>query len=267
MGFHTHLFRSFGRFEFMVSGTRTRKHVDPYCAAPMYTGLLNSGGYTSKVALKAPSNGMQFVYGKRCFFGYHITKDGFIYWFTNWPVKDEPERQVIRKISDAEREAFMLDLFKDDKQYIRDIIAGADETFPYFLSYTMPKQPASWHRGSVALMGDAAHAISPSSGQGASMALEDAMTLAKCLRDLANTEEAFTTYEQMRRARTEKMYTMGKYGDSGKHVHGVANQWFRDLTTPFFMKLFVSEKATAWMYTYRLNWEKPVQQEEPALVK
>jgi 2-polyprenyl-6-methoxyphenol hydroxylase-like FAD-dependent oxidoreductase len=247
--------------------SKTRAYVDPNFAGPVYTGLLNSGGYTSKVAIQAPSEGIQFVYGKHCFFGYHVTKDGFIYWFTNWPVKDEPERETIRKISDTERKASLLDFFKDDEQYIRDIIAGADETFPYFLSYALPRQPASWHRGSVALLGDAAHAISPSSGQGASLALEDAMTLAKCLRDIENIEDAFTLYEQIRRARTEKMYTVGKYGDSGKHIHGTARQWFRDLTAPFFMKLFVSEKATSWMYSYRLDWEKPVQQEEPALVK
>ena len=34
------------------------------------------------------------------------------------------------------------------------------------------------------IVGDAAHATSPSSGQGASMAIEDAVVLAKCLRDL-----------------------------------------------------------------------------------
>jgi hypothetical protein len=32
-------------------------------------------------------------------------------------------------------------------------------------------------------LGDAAHATSPSSGQGASLAIEDAVVLAKCLRD------------------------------------------------------------------------------------
>jgi 2-polyprenyl-6-methoxyphenol hydroxylase-like FAD-dependent oxidoreductase len=34
------------------------------------------------------------------------------------------------------------------------------------------------------VIGDAAHATSPSSGQGASMAIEDAVVLAKCVRDL-----------------------------------------------------------------------------------
>jgi 2-polyprenyl-6-methoxyphenol hydroxylase-like FAD-dependent oxidoreductase len=41
----------------------------------------------------------------------------------------------------------------------------------------------TWQRGRVVLVGDAAHATSPSSGQGASMAIDDAVVLGKCLLD------------------------------------------------------------------------------------
>ena len=37
---------------------------------------------------------------------------------------------------------------------------------------------SAWHRGRVALIGDAAHATSPHVGQGAAMAIEDAVVLA-----------------------------------------------------------------------------------------
>lgn len=46
------------------------------------------------------------------------------------------------------------------------------------------RAPASWHRDRMVLVGDAAHVTSPSSGQGASLAIEDALMLARCLRDL-----------------------------------------------------------------------------------
>lgn len=55
------------------------------------------------------------------------------------------------------------------------------------------------------LVGDAAHAASPAAGQGASMALEDSAILAKCLRDLPDTQQAFTTYERHRRQRVERL--------------------------------------------------------------
>ncbi|WP_318552153.1 FAD-dependent monooxygenase [Kitasatospora fiedleri] len=49
------------------------------------------------------------------------------------------------------------------------------------------------------LIGDAAHAASPATGQGASMALEDALVLAKALRDAPTTEAALARYEHHRR--------------------------------------------------------------------
>ncbi|MDR8073903.1 FAD-dependent monooxygenase, partial [Burkholderia cenocepacia] len=39
----------------------------------------------------------------------------------------------------------------------------------------------AWHRGNVLLIGDAAHAPLPTSGQGACQALEEAWHLARCL--------------------------------------------------------------------------------------
>ena len=47
----------------------------------------------------------------------------------------------------------------------------------------MPRVPV-WHRGRMVLVGDSAHAPSSSSGQGASLAIESAIVLARCLRDL-----------------------------------------------------------------------------------
>jgi 2-polyprenyl-6-methoxyphenol hydroxylase-like FAD-dependent oxidoreductase len=112
-------------------------------------------------------------------------------------------------------------------------------------------------------MGDAAHAISPSSGQGASMALEDAAVLAKCLRDILDLEQAFTTYEHLRHERTTKMYEVGERGDLGKHIINPMKQWVRDLTTPIFLKLFANPKASDWMYSYRIDWDKKVEGATP----
>ena len=55
----------------------------------------------------------------------------------------------------------------------------------------------------MVLVGDAVHAASPASGQGASMAFEDAVTLARCLRDRPTPADAFAAYERLRRARVE----------------------------------------------------------------
>ncbi|KRE35344.1 monooxygenase [Janibacter sp. Soil728] len=57
--------------------------------------------------------------------------------------------------------------------------------------------PLPWHRGRVALIGDAAHAGTPFMGQGGAMALEDALVLADCLED-ADLEAALTLFEEIR---------------------------------------------------------------------
>jgi 2-polyprenyl-6-methoxyphenol hydroxylase-like FAD-dependent oxidoreductase len=61
-----------------------------------------------------------------------------------------------------------------------------------------------WRTARTLLLGDAAHAASPATGQGASMAMEDAVVLAKALRDAPSTEAALATYERLRRPRVEE---------------------------------------------------------------
>ncbi len=55
-----------------------------------------------------------------------------------------------------------------------------------------------WHRGRIVLLGDAAHATTPHLGQGAGMAIEDALVLAEELSAAADIETAFNTYRDRR---------------------------------------------------------------------
>ena len=57
-----------------------------------------------------------------------------------------------------------------------------------------------WHRGRAVLVGDAAHAMSPQLGQGANMALVDALALRDALRDTGTLADALVRYERGRRA-------------------------------------------------------------------
>lgn len=56
-----------------------------------------------------------------------------------------------------------------------------------------------WHAGRVVYLGDAAHAMSPQLGQGANLALWDAMVLADTLADTPDPEQALARYSQRRR--------------------------------------------------------------------
>lgn len=61
----------------------------------------------------------------------------------------------------------------------------------------------SWSRGNVLLIGDAAHATSPNMAEGAAMAIEDALVLAKVLATEASTAAALERFEARRRPRTD----------------------------------------------------------------
>jgi FAD-dependent urate hydroxylase len=60
----------------------------------------------------------------------------------------------------------------------------------------------SWGRGAVVLVGDAAHGMSPNMAQGASLAFEDALVLAVCLRDAVTVSDAVASFVARRSPRT-----------------------------------------------------------------
>lgn len=64
-----------------------------------------------------------------------------------------------------------------------------------------------WHQGRVVLLGDAAHAVSPTVTMGCAMALEDAHALAEELRlvDSAHVEEALGRYTSRRKSRVDQI--------------------------------------------------------------
>lgn len=55
-----------------------------------------------------------------------------------------------------------------------------------------------WHKGRIVLLGDAIHATTPHLGQGAGMAIEDAIVLAEELQNAATPQAAFAAYQTRR---------------------------------------------------------------------
>ena len=128
------------------------------------------------------------------------------------------------------------------------MITGASEYMPHV---------PTWHRGRMAFIGDSAHAPSSSSGQGASLALEDAVQLARCLSDLPTPADAFTAFEALRRSRVAKVIAEAERNNTGKTARGVS-RLVRDLLMPPLMKLFVKPGQPAWKYGYDIDWNAPV---------
>lgn len=80
----------------------------------------------------------------------------------------------------------------------------------------------SWHRGRIALLGDAAHAMLPFAAQGAAMAIEDAAVLARKLDTSAEIATALRRYEAERRPRVERIVETALENDRIYHLSGAA---------------------------------------------
>ncbi|KAA3448318.1 salicylate hydroxylase [Mesorhizobium sp. SARCC-RB16n] len=73
----------------------------------------------------------------------------------------------------------------------------------------------------IALIGDAAHAMTPFAAQGAAMAIEDAATLANLVADFpADLRQSFTIWENLRRPRIEKVLKRGALNRLAWHAWG-----------------------------------------------
>lgn len=87
---------------------------------------------------------------------------------------------------------------------IRDVLAQATPQRSLAQGIWTTPPLRSFVRGRVALIGDAAHAMTPNLGRGACEALVDAVTLADLLNSLP-VEEALRSYDRMRRLRTQAL--------------------------------------------------------------
>jgi len=80
----------------------------------------------------------------------------------------------------------------------------------------------------VLVMGDAAHGTSPQLGQGANLALIDAVTIAHCLRKSSDVRDALTLYEKMRRPHIAYYQMTSRALTPAFQSHGTVMPWLRD---------------------------------------
>lgn len=106
----------------------------------------------------------------------------------------------------------MKTAFKDDVR-MDDVVALAGSVVKptKWGLYDLDAFP-SWHNGRVAVLGDAAHAVLPTFGQGAALAIEDGAALGKCF-DLHGKDvySALLHYERVRHYRGTRVQFASKF--------------------------------------------------------
>jgi 2-polyprenyl-6-methoxyphenol hydroxylase-like FAD-dependent oxidoreductase len=236
----------------------TRKVIDPGAPGPRYTGLGNVGGFTRGADVGARPGDYVMVWGKNCFFGYTVSPDGEIWWFANPPSRTEIPRDELRQLTTNELRERLVRLLGADKTPGARIVNSASPGFRLTNQYDLPEVPV-WHNDSMVIIGDAAHAVSPASGQGASLAAEDAVTLALCLREAPSVPAALHGYEQRRRARVQRVVAWGSSMNNTKK-QGLAGRMLRDIALPIILKRAARPGEMgkmAWLFTHHIAWTEP----------
>jgi 2-polyprenyl-6-methoxyphenol hydroxylase-like FAD-dependent oxidoreductase len=174
--------------------SNVRQMLWPESPAPSYAGFTAWRGVTSRAI--ALSHGSE-TWGIGSEFGLVPLHDGRVYWFGTANV---PEGTGF-----ADEAAEVRHRFAHWHAPIADVLDATDAGAVLRHDvYELPRPYPAFHRGRVALLGDAAHAMTPNAGQGACQALEDAVVLAWALHD-RTVPSGLATYDGARRRRVTRI--------------------------------------------------------------
>lgn len=166
----------------LVVGADGIRSVTRQALFPGHQGTRYSGCTTWRVVVPAPARPFapHETWGAGRLWGTQPLKDGRIYAYA---MATAPAGG---RAPDDEK-AELLRLFGDWHHPVPEILAAVDpaQVLRHDVHHLPDPLPA-FHRGRVALLGDAAHAMMPSLGQGGNQAIEDAVVLAHHARSAAD---------------------------------------------------------------------------------
>ncbi len=110
-------------------------------------------------------------------------------------------------------------LFAGWPPQIQAVLRRLEGREPIYLEISDIPHLSRWSAGRATLVGDAAHATTPTVGQGACQALEDVAVLARCLESGAtDVVNALLRYESERRRRAEDLVALSRRGVERLHA-------------------------------------------------
>lgn len=144
------------------------------------------------------------AWGKNERFGFVQIAENKVYWYALKAFKKDKNEF---SVSDIKK------YFDNYSSVIKGIISSTQKGQINAAEISDLKPTSNWHRGSVCLMGDAAHATTPNMGQGACQAIEDAFVISECLAKY-DIHKAFEEFKKLRLPKAHQVvkasWTVGK---------------------------------------------------------
>jgi salicylate hydroxylase len=168
--------------------------------------------------------------------------------YVGFVTSDEPTKESWSARGDP---AVLARAFAGWDPLVQAIIAEVKSTFRWGLFDREPL--ATWTRGRLTLLGDAAHPMLPHAGQGANQAIEDAVALATVLSraDRVSAPRALLIYEALRRERTTRMQRLSRLNGALYEAAG-GDLEVRD------RQLDAKARERAWIWDYDAEAEASV---------
>ncbi len=206
-----------------ADGWRSAVRARIFPGAPAeYVGY---SGLRGVVARPASVTRTSESWGRGARFGLIPLVDGRLYWFAVW---NAPEGEVL---TPAERHERALRTFRGWHAPIEEVIRATDPAAILHDDVREIVDLPTWVHGRIALLGDAAHAMTPNLGQGRCAAIEDAYVLARCLANFTQVEDALDRYVRLRRPRVTAIVRDSRaFGFFGQLENGLA-RGLRDAIT------------------------------------
>ncbi|MEV0319092.1 NAD(P)/FAD-dependent oxidoreductase [Streptomyces sp. NPDC050658] len=244
-----------------------RRLIDASAPTPHYAGTLTFTGRVEGTELSSTSGVLHQCLGRRAYLTYQIGDDGAAVWSATLPHREPMTTAEAQSVGAAKWLTRLREAFAEDRTAAASLLGS---TSPRSLLITgptesMPPVP-TWTRGRMALIGDAAHATPPASGQGASLASESAVQLARCLRDLPHAG-AFKAYESLRRPRVTRILkhatttptaTSAAARTAAARPAGVLGRTLRDAVLPVAMKVGSGSLWGTWQFAHHIDWDERV---------
>ncbi|MER7701950.1 FAD-dependent monooxygenase [Kitasatospora sp. NPDC097605] len=169
-------------------------------------------------------------------FGLADIGHGRAYW---WATKNVPAGSAPARRTDKGE---IARLFGGWAPEVREAIrVTPEETIVRITAQDRPFLPR-WGSGRMTLLGDAAHPMLVSLGQGAALAIEDAVVLAGHLKGASDVSAALRGYEDERRPRTEALVGAARALSMTEQLEGLFPATMRDLYFRFApMSTFTSQ--------------------------